>query len=61
LLQEYQELAQQRVYAWQISTYAQIVPPILDTLKSITGKTFTTWKDYSKWWDKERDKFEVID
>lgn len=61
MLESYQNLQNQRVAAWEVATYAQIVPPILDALKSITGKAFTTYKDYEKWWKEEGDKFEVID
>lgn len=61
LLENLQQLQNQRVAAWEVSVYAQIVPPLLDALKSITGKAFSSYKDYQKWWDEEGDKFEVID
>jgi hypothetical protein len=52
---------ERRHAAWEVSVYSQIVPPLLDTLKAITGKAFTSYKDYQKWWDEEGKKFEVID
>lgn len=45
----------------RLSTYNQIVPPLLDTLKSITGVVGYSYKTYQKWWDDHGKKFEVID
>ena len=61
MLEDLKKLSSQQVVAWQVATYAQLVPPLLNALKSITGKTFTTYRDYAKWWDQEGAKFEVID
>ena len=44
-----------------LSAYSLIVMPLLDTLKSITGKVFTSAKEYDQWWIKEGANFEVID
>ena len=61
MLEDLQNLQNAQHAAWQISTYHQIVPPILNALKSITGKTFNSYKDYKKWWDEEGAKFKVVD
>lgn len=45
----------------RLSSYAQVVFPLLDSLKSITGKPGTGYQDYQAWWDAEGKKFEVID
>ena len=56
-----ENLAKRKDACWQVSAYQQLVPPLLDTLKSITGKTFSSHKEYKKWWDEEGGKFKVID
>lgn|GEM_PF-4033817 len=45
----------------ELWSYAELVPPILDALKSITGKVFTGYQDFEKWWTAEGKDFEVID
>ena len=61
MLENYQKLADQKIAAWEIAAYAQVVPPLLNALKSIAGKSFSSYREYKKWWDKEGAKFEVID
>lgn len=46
---------------WQLSTYAQIIGPLLDSLESITGKTFKTYKLFAPWWREEGKKFVVLE
>lgn len=46
---------------WQVNNYALLVPAILDTLKSITGKVFAGYQDFEKWRAEEGKDFEVID
>lgn len=45
----------------RLASYAQVVFPLLDTLKSITGKRGFGYQDYEAWWKTEGKKFEVID
>jgi hypothetical protein len=62
LLEQYEQLNAQGRAAWMaVGTYATLVPVLLHTLKSITGKTFTSYVDYRAWWGREGKKFEVLD
>ena len=62
MLEQYEELNAQGRAAWMaVGTYSTLVPVLLNTLKSITGKTFTSYVDYRSWWGREGKEFEVLD
>tara|TARA_B100002003_G_scaffold212670_1_gene209943 strand:- start:133 stop:321 length:189 start_codon:yes stop_codon:yes gene_type:complete len=62
LLEQYEQLNAQGRAAWMaVGTYSMLVPVLLNSLKSITGKTFTSYVDYRSWWGREGKEFEVLD